>query len=106
MSHFYPYFGLFLDYFINFYIASFNTGILLLTQIFNQYQFILNFFRELYTEENIPKHSCLQLVANSEQVLSAYVSRRLLTYEKTSCPNGPEVSYLPMKRMLPFYMLF
>lgn len=45
------------------------------------------FFRELYCEENLPKHPCLKLVANSEQVLSAYVSRRLLTYEKVSAVN-------------------
>ncbi|XP_034250406.1 tRNA (guanine(10)-N2)-methyltransferase homolog isoform X2 [Thrips palmi] len=43
--------------------------------------------RELYNEENMPKHPCLELVANSEQVLSAYVCRRLLTYEKVSRPS-------------------
>uniref|UniRef100_A0A240PL00 tRNA (guanine(10)-N(2))-methyltransferase TRMT11 n=1 Tax=Anopheles epiroticus TaxID=199890 RepID=A0A240PL00_9DIPT len=32
----------------------------------------------------LPRHKCLQLVANSEQPLSGYSSRRLLTYEKIS----------------------
>uniref|UniRef100_A0A2C9GUM1 tRNA (guanine(10)-N(2))-methyltransferase TRMT11 n=1 Tax=Anopheles culicifacies TaxID=139723 RepID=A0A2C9GUM1_9DIPT len=32
----------------------------------------------------VPRHKCLQLVANSEQPLSGYSSRRLLTYEKVS----------------------
>ncbi|XP_053667724.1 tRNA (guanine(10)-N2)-methyltransferase homolog [Anopheles marshallii] len=32
----------------------------------------------------VPRHKCLQLVAKSEQPLSGYSSRRLLTYEKVS----------------------
>lgn len=35
-----------------------------------------------YNDNMIPKHSCLKLVANSEQDISAITSRRLLTYEK------------------------
>lgn len=30
----------------------------------------------------LPKHRCLELIANSEQDISALASRRLLTYEK------------------------
>ncbi|XP_071451076.1 tRNA (guanine(10)-N(2))-methyltransferase homolog [Hetaerina americana] len=40
------------------------------------------------SEEDLPKHKCLTLVANSEQVLSAHSSRRLLTYEKTAEMGG------------------
>lgn len=67
----------------------------------NQYQACFNLFvsfslswflSELYCEENLPTHPCLNLIANSEQVLSAYVSRRLLTYEKVSVPENSEVS--------------
>uniref|UniRef100_A0AAG5CWZ6 tRNA (guanine(10)-N(2))-methyltransferase TRMT11 n=1 Tax=Anopheles atroparvus TaxID=41427 RepID=A0AAG5CWZ6_ANOAO len=35
-----------------------------------------------YESNILPRHKCLQLVANSEQPLSGYSSRRLLTYEK------------------------
>lgn len=41
-------------------------------------------FRETYTEDSLPNHACLNLVANSEQILSKLTSRRLLTYEKTA----------------------
>lgn len=41
-------------------------------------------FRETYTEDCLPKHSCLKLLANSEQILSKLTSRRLLTYEKVA----------------------
>lgn len=39
-------------------------------------------YREDYIDEMIPRHNCLHLVSNSEQVLSNVTSRRLLTYEK------------------------
>lgn len=39
-------------------------------------------FREDYNEDGLPKHPCLELVANSEQILNTHTSRRLLTYEK------------------------
>lgn len=43
--------------------------------------------RQEYKEAiTIPKHSCLELVANSEQNISALTSRRLLTYEKIAEP--------------------
>lgn len=41
------------------------------------------FYRADYQESLIPKHKSLQLIANSEQVLSTFVCRRLLTFEKT-----------------------
>ncbi|XP_013192898.1 tRNA (guanine(10)-N2)-methyltransferase homolog [Amyelois transitella] len=40
--------------------------------------------RDEYSESQLPRHPCLSLVANSEQVLSKLTSRRLLTYEKIS----------------------
>lgn len=47
----------------------------------------LPFHREDYNEQMIPKHDCLNLVANSEQPLSGLTSRRLLTFEKHSEPT-------------------
>lgn len=38
-------------------------------------------------EDQLPGHSCLELIANSEQVLSNYTSRRLLTYKKVKEPE-------------------
>ncbi|XP_058055723.1 tRNA (guanine(10)-N2)-methyltransferase homolog [Anopheles bellator] len=37
-----------------------------------------------YSADLLPRHKCLVLVADSEQPLSGYSSRRLLTYEKVS----------------------
>uniref|UniRef100_A0A1B0CAA0 tRNA (guanine(10)-N(2))-methyltransferase TRMT11 n=1 Tax=Lutzomyia longipalpis TaxID=7200 RepID=A0A1B0CAA0_LUTLO len=39
-------------------------------------------FREDYCPTKLPSHPCLRLVANSEQILNTFSSRRLLTYEK------------------------
>ncbi|KAL1123034.1 hypothetical protein AAG570_002122, partial [Ranatra chinensis] len=45
--------------------------------------------RNEYNEEkSIPKHDCLELVSNSEQILSTASSRRLLTYEKICDPKN------------------
>ncbi|XP_076245628.1 tRNA (guanine(10)-N(2))-methyltransferase TRMT11 isoform X1 [Calliopsis andreniformis] len=44
-------------------------------------------FRDQYSEEQLPTHPCLELIANSEQVLSNYTSRRLLTYVKRKDPQ-------------------
>ncbi|KAI4477978.1 PREDICTED: tRNA (guanine(10)-N2)-methyltransferase homolog isoform X1 [Polistes canadensis] len=44
-------------------------------------------FRDHYSTNQLPKHPCLRLIANSEQVLSNYTSRRLLTYEKVKEPQ-------------------
>ncbi|XP_005280268.2 tRNA (guanine(10)-N2)-methyltransferase homolog isoform X3 [Chrysemys picta bellii] len=35
-----------------------------------------------YTEEIIPRHPCLKLISNCEQMLSSHTSRRLITMEK------------------------
>lgn len=40
-------------------------------------------YRRTYCAEHIPSHPCLKLLYNSEQVLSAYIGRRLITMEKT-----------------------
>ncbi|KAK6628512.1 hypothetical protein RUM43_002327 [Polyplax serrata] len=37
-----------------------------------------------YSDTNLPQHPCLKIVANSEQSLTAFTSRRLLTWEKIS----------------------
>jgi tRNA (guanine10-N2)-methyltransferase len=36
----------------------------------------------VYSEEEVPRHPALTLVANSEQVLSSRYSRRLITMRK------------------------
>lgn len=42
---------------------------------------------EVYREEEIPQHPALQLIANSEQVLSTKFSRRLITMQKVGVPR-------------------
>lgn len=42
------------------------------------------YYSQDYTEHMLPRHINLKLVANSEQPLSGFTSRRLLTYEKHS----------------------
>ncbi|CAL7945845.1 unnamed protein product [Xylocopa violacea] len=44
-------------------------------------------FRDQYSEDQLPSHPYLELIANSEQVLSNYTSRRLLTYKKVKDPK-------------------
>lgn len=44
-------------------------------------------FRDQYSEDQLPTHPCLELIANSEQILSNYTSRRLLTYKKIKDPK-------------------
>ncbi|KAM8946538.1 tRNA (guanine(10)-N(2))-methyltransferase TRMT11 [Pelodytes ibericus] len=39
-------------------------------------------YRPEYTEEVIPRHPCLKLISNCEQMLSSHTSRRLITMEK------------------------
>ncbi|KAK7091203.1 tRNA (guanine(10)-N2)-methyltransferase homolog [Littorina saxatilis] len=41
-------------------------------------------FRPQYSEANVPRHRCLQLVSNCEQILNTTISRRLVTMEKTA----------------------
>lgn len=40
--------------------------------------------KDVYNEKMIPQHTALRLVANCEQKLQGFTSRRLLTYEKIS----------------------
>lgn len=40
------------------------------------------FISSRYTEEIIPRHPCLKLISNCEQMLSSHTSRRLITMEK------------------------
>ena len=44
-------------------------------------------FKEDHSEEFVPTNSCLQLLASSEQILSANTSRLLLTYRKIREPK-------------------
>lgn len=53
----------------------------------------------------LPKHTCFELVANSEQDISAAVSRRLLTYEKTSEPF-PDVVEVVTDELADFRLKF
>lgn len=50
-------------------------------------------FREEYNEKRLPSHPCLNLIANSEQVLTKVTSRRLLTFEKTRNPEEEELNH-------------
>ncbi|CAB0037165.1 unnamed protein product [Trichogramma brassicae] len=59
-------------------------------------------FRKTFTSEQLPVHPCLELVANSEQVLSSHSSRLLLTYEKT---KEVEVRFLISTFFCSFYQL-
>ncbi|XP_058467053.1 tRNA (guanine(10)-N2)-methyltransferase homolog [Malaya genurostris] len=49
--------------------------------------------RKDFTPEMLPRHKCLELIANSEQPLSVYSARRLLTYEKISDRQEDMLSY-------------
>ncbi|XP_067009010.2 tRNA (guanine(10)-N2)-methyltransferase homolog isoform X2 [Anabrus simplex] len=49
--------------------------------------------RSDYDESKLPAHPCFNLIANSEQTLTMYTSRRLLTLEKTCEPE--EAQSLP-----------
>lgn len=44
-------------------------------------------YRDEYNDDQLPTHPCMQLVSNSEQVLSRLTARRLLTYMKTAEPT-------------------
>ncbi|XP_075059127.1 tRNA (guanine(10)-N(2))-methyltransferase TRMT11 isoform X2 [Mixophyes fleayi] len=39
-------------------------------------------YKPEYTEEVVPRHPCLKLISNCEQMLSSHTSRRLITMEK------------------------
>uniref|UniRef100_A0A915ASC3 tRNA (guanine(10)-N(2))-methyltransferase TRMT11 n=2 Tax=Parascaris univalens TaxID=6257 RepID=A0A915ASC3_PARUN len=51
-------------------------------------------FREEYSEEVIPRHDALRLVANCEQPLGSKYSRRLLVYEKLRSRHDGERAYV------------
>ncbi|KAL6253458.1 hypothetical protein P5V15_015304 [Pogonomyrmex californicus] len=51
-------------------------------------------FRDQYAEDQLPAHPCLDLIANSEQILSNYTSRRLLTYKKVKEPEATDESII------------
>ena len=44
-------------------------------------------YRELYSKDQLPIHPCLKLIAASEQILSTYASRHLLTFTKIKEPE-------------------
>ncbi|KAG7159085.1 tRNA (guanine(10)-N2)-methyltransferase homolog [Homarus americanus] len=54
--------------------------------------FWLPVFREDYHESMIPSHPCLELLFNSEQVLTVHSSRRLVTFCKTRHPQEGETA--------------
>jgi len=60
-----------------------------------------------YSEKSIPCHPCFYLVANCEQVLSTYVSRRLITLEKYRQPADVPVRmrHCPLS-VWPFFFLY
>ncbi|XP_058950203.2 tRNA (guanine(10)-N2)-methyltransferase homolog [Pocillopora verrucosa] len=59
----------------------------------------LPIYRPSYSDEFLPSHPCLRLVANSEQGLSRHVSRRLITMEKIkeNAVGGPNMSVVHQK---------
>lgn len=59
----------------------------------------LPIYRPSYSDEFLPSHPCLRLVANSEQGLSRHVSRRLITMEKIKehAVGGPNMSVVHQK---------
>ncbi|RMC13026.1 hypothetical protein DUI87_10556 [Hirundo rustica rustica] len=55
-----------------------------------------------YTEEIIPRHPCLKLISNCEQMLSSHTSRRLITMEKVKefkdqDENSLDGQYMPYR---------
>ncbi|KAK0182509.1 hypothetical protein PV327_000645 [Microctonus hyperodae] len=61
-------------------------------------------YRDHYSEDQLPTHPCLKLIANSEQILSIYASRRLLTYIKLREPQ--EKDTVNIKNMLDFREMY
>ncbi|CAB3407814.1 unnamed protein product [Caenorhabditis bovis] len=47
---------------------------------------------EIYSDENLPKHPAMKLIANCEQTLTRNTSRRLLTYKKLRNPEEYEIA--------------
>jgi len=44
-------------------------------------------FRQDYSEMQMPRHSCFELIGNCEQVLTTFTARRLLVFEKIKIPQ-------------------
>ncbi|NXS49092.1 TRM11 methyltransferase, partial [Balaeniceps rex] len=56
-----------------------------------------------YTEEIIPRHPCLKLISNCEQMLSSHTSRRLITMEKVKeFKDQDQNSYLLDGQCMPY----
>ncbi|XP_055601636.1 tRNA (guanine(10)-N2)-methyltransferase homolog [Uranotaenia lowii] len=56
--------------------------------------------RKDFTPDMLPRHKCLELVANSVQPLTTYSARRLLTYEKISDREEDMDSYQLSEQMV------
>ncbi|XP_065567577.1 tRNA (guanine(10)-N2)-methyltransferase homolog isoform X1 [Artemia franciscana] len=52
--------------------------------------FWLPVYRADYSEDILPQHPCLKLIANCEQPLASHTSRRLIVMEKMAEPKDPE----------------
>ncbi|XP_066269435.1 tRNA (guanine(10)-N2)-methyltransferase homolog [Branchiostoma lanceolatum] len=66
-------------------------------------------YRPDYTEHILPRHPCLRLVSNCEQVLSTDISRRLISMEKIRdyqvhfhffTPETPFLTLAPLQKLL------
>ncbi|KAL9864860.1 tRNA (guanine(10)-N(2))-methyltransferase TRMT11 isoform 2-T2 [Geothlypis trichas] len=63
----------------------------------------LPIYRPEYTEDIIPRHPCLKLISNCEQLLSSHTSRRLITMEKVKeFKDQDENSYLLDGQYMPY----
>ncbi|XP_021248746.1 tRNA (guanine(10)-N2)-methyltransferase homolog isoform X1 [Numida meleagris] len=63
----------------------------------------LPIYRPEYTEEIIPRHPCLKLISNCEQMLSSHTSRRLITMEKVKeFKDQDQNSYLLDGQYMPY----
>uniref|UniRef100_A0A2P2I0Z4 tRNA (guanine(10)-N(2))-methyltransferase TRMT11 n=1 Tax=Hirondellea gigas TaxID=1518452 RepID=A0A2P2I0Z4_9CRUS len=52
--------------------------------------FWLPVFRDDYRSDQVPRHPCLELMYNCEQILNCHSSRRLITLQKTRSPKVGE----------------
>ncbi|KAM4771010.1 tRNA (guanine(10)-N(2))-methyltransferase TRMT11 [Rhinophrynus dorsalis] len=60
-------------------------------------------YRPEYTEEVVPRHPCLKLISNCEQMLSSHTSRRLITMEKVKeFEDTDQYSHLKDGQYLPY----
>ncbi|RDD44719.1 tRNA (guanine(10)-N2)-methyltransferase-like protein [Trichoplax sp. H2] len=61
-------------------------------RMYGRLVFWLPFHRPSYTDELIPKHPCLTVTSNSEQVLNSNIARRLITMEKTKTFHNDSIT--------------